>query len=52
MSISLLEHIRDELRGSGAIQNTPEFCTGWLGRSEGYIKAGSVKPESWDSHWV
>ena len=38
MSIRLLEHIRDELRGSGAIQNTPEFCTGWLGRSEGYIR--------------
>ena len=38
MSIRLLEHIRDELRGSGAIQNTPEFCTSWLGRSEGYIR--------------
>jgi hypothetical protein len=38
MSIKLLEHIRDELRGSGAIQNTPEFCTGWLGRSESYIR--------------
>jgi hypothetical protein len=38
MSIRLLEHIRDELRVSGAIQNTPEFCTGWLGRSEGYIR--------------
>ena len=38
MSIRLVEHIRDELRGSGAIQNTPEFCTGWLGRSEGYIR--------------
>ena len=38
MSIKLLEHIRDELRGSGAIQNTPEFCTSWLGRSEGYIR--------------
>jgi hypothetical protein len=38
MSIKLLEHIRDEFRHSGAIQNTPEFCTSWLGRSEGYIK--------------
>ena len=38
MSIKLLEHIRDELRGSGAVQNTPEFCTSWLGRSEGYIR--------------
>ena len=38
MSIRLLEHIRDELRGAGAIQNTPEFCTSWLGRSEGYIR--------------
>ena len=38
MSIRLLEHIRDELRGSGAVQNTPEFCTSWLGRSEGYIR--------------
>ena len=38
MSVKLLEHIRDELRGSGAIQNTPEFCTSWLGRSEGYIR--------------
>ena len=38
MSRKLLEHIRDELRGSGAIQNTPEFCTSWLGRSEGYIR--------------
>jgi hypothetical protein len=38
MSIRLLEHIRDELRGSGAIQNTPEFCKSWLGRSEGYIR--------------
>ena len=38
MSVKLLEHICDELRGSGAIQNTPEFCTGWLGRSEGYIR--------------
>ena len=38
MSIKILEHIRDELRGSVAIQNTPEFCTGWLGRSEGYIR--------------
>ncbi len=39
MSIRLLEHIRDELRGSGAIQNRPELCMSWPGRSEGYIKA-------------
>ena len=38
MSIKLLEHIRVEFRHSGAIQNTPEFCTSWLGRSEGYIR--------------
>jgi hypothetical protein len=60
MSIRLLEHIRDELRGSGAVQNTPEFCTSWLGRSEGYIRTlrfpstrtqcGSAKcvfPQTW-----
>jgi len=30
MSIRLLEHIRDELRGSGAVQNTPDFAlAGW-----------------------
>lgn len=38
MTIKLLEHMRDELKRSGAIQNTPEFCRGWLGRSEGYIR--------------
>ena len=38
MSMKLLEHIRDELRHSGAVQNTPEFCTSWLGRIEGYIR--------------
>lgn len=38
MSIKLLEHVRDELKRSGAIRNTPEFCRGWLGRSEGYIR--------------
>lgn len=38
MSIRLLEHMRDELKRSGAIQNTPEFCRSWLGRSEGYIR--------------
>jgi hypothetical protein len=38
MSIRLVEHIRDELRSSGAIQNTPEFCTGWLEKREGYIR--------------
>jgi hypothetical protein len=38
MSIKLLEHVRDELKRSDAIQNTPEFCRSWLGRSEGYIR--------------
>ena len=38
MSIKLLEHLRDELIQSGAVQNTPEFCRCWLGRSEGYIR--------------
>lgn len=38
MSITLLEHLRDELISSGAVQNTPEFCRCWLGRSEGYIR--------------
>lgn len=38
MSIELLEHIRDELKRSGAVQNTPEFCHCWLGRNEGYIR--------------
>lgn len=38
MTIKLLEHLRDELIQSGAVQNTPEFCRCWLGRSEGYIR--------------
>ena len=38
MSVKLLEHMRDELIGSGAVRNTPEFCRSWLGRSEGYIR--------------
>jgi hypothetical protein len=38
MSIQLLEHLRDELIKSGIVQNTPEFCQSWLGRSEGYIR--------------
>ena len=38
MSIRLLEHMRDELIGSGIVQHTPEFCHSWLGRSEGYIR--------------
>ena len=38
MSIRLLEHLRDELIKSGIVQNTPEFCASWLGRSEGYIR--------------
>lgn len=36
MSIRLLEHMRDELIATGIVQNTPEFCRSWLGRSEGY----------------
>ena len=35
MSIRLLEHMRDELIATGIVQNTPEFCRSWLGRSEG-----------------
>ena len=38
MSVKLLEHLRDELIGIGAVRNTPEFCRAWLGRSEGYIR--------------
>ena len=38
MSIRLLEHLRDKLIQSGIVQNTPEFCRSWLGRSEGYIR--------------
>ena len=38
MSVKLLEHMRDELIGCGAVRNTPEFCRSWLGRSEGYIR--------------
>lgn len=38
MSVKLLEHLRDELISCGVVQNTPEFCRGWLGRSEGYIR--------------
>ena len=38
MSIRLLEHMRDELIATGIVQNTPEFCRSWLGRSEGYIR--------------
>lgn len=38
MSTKLLEHMRDELIGCGAVRNTPEFCRAWLGRSEGYIR--------------
>lgn len=38
MSTQLLEHLRDRLIAYGAVQNTPEFCRCWLGRSEGYIR--------------
>ena len=38
MSVKLLEHLRDELIECGVVQNTPEFCRAWLGRSEGYIR--------------
>ena len=54
MSIKLLEHIRDELRHSGAVQNKPEFSMSWLGKSEGYIRTLrfhqielSVCPQTW-----
>ena len=30
--------MRDELIATGIVQNTPEFCRSWLGRSEGYIR--------------
>jgi hypothetical protein len=30
--------MRDELILTGIVQNTPEFCRSWLGRSEGYIR--------------
>ena len=38
MSVKLLEHLRDRLIEYGVVQNTPEFCRSWLGRSEGYIR--------------
>jgi len=38
MSIRLLEHIQSELKAAGVVSSTPEFCNGWLGRSEGYIR--------------
>jgi len=38
MSVKLLEHMRNELIGCGAVRNTPEFCQAWLGRGEGYIR--------------
>jgi hypothetical protein len=38
MSVKLLEHMRDQMIACGAVQNTPEFCRSWLGRSEGYIR--------------
>ena len=38
MTVKLLEHLRDELIACGVVQNTPEFCRAWLGRSEGYIR--------------
>jgi len=38
MSIKLLEHIQAELRSVGIVKSAPEFCNGWLGRSEGYIR--------------
>ena len=38
MSVKLLEHLRDRLIEYGVVQNTPEFCRSWLGRSEGYMR--------------
>ena len=38
MTVKLLECLRDELISCGVVQNTPEFCRAWLGRSEGYIR--------------
>ncbi len=37
MSIRLLEHIRDELRGSECSSKHTEFSS-WLGKSESYIR--------------
>ena len=38
MSVKLLEHMREQMIACGAVQNTPEFCRSWLGRSDGYIR--------------
>jgi len=38
LTIGLIEHLRDELIAAGAVRNSPDFCQGWLGRSEGYIR--------------
>ena len=38
MAAKLLETIYRELHGIGVVQTHAEFCTQWLGRSEGYIR--------------
>jgi hypothetical protein len=35
MNTELLEHIRDQLKHSDAIQSGAEFCRAWLGSDEG-----------------
>ena len=46
MSIRLLEQMRDELIATGIVQNTPEFCHSWLGRSEGYIRVYAITTQN------
>jgi len=38
MAAKLLEQIYRELNGIGVVRTHAEFCTQWLGRSEGYIR--------------
>ena len=38
MSVRVLEHIRDTMIREGIVRNTSEFCVGWLGKSECYIR--------------
>ena len=38
MAAKLLETIYRELESIGVVQTRSEFCTQWLGRSEGYMR--------------
>ncbi|WP_159309255.1 DUF6626 family protein [Spiribacter roseus] len=38
MAAKMLETIYRELEGIGVVQTRSEFCTQWLGRSEGYVR--------------